>query len=79
MLRKFFAPDSAAYHSPATVLSDREYQAFHRLGRGDSTCEIADDLGVNLKTVQTYCARIKEKLDIADGLELSHVAFRWHE
>lgn len=65
--------------SPATLLSDREYQVFHRLGRGDSTREIADDLGVNLKTVQTYCARIKEKLGIADALELSHVAFRWHE
>ena len=41
--------------------------------------DFADDLGVNLKTVQTYCARIKEKIGIVDRLKLSHVAFRWHE
>ncbi len=65
--------------SPAEVLSDRELEVFRRLGRGRSTREISDDLGVSLKTVQTYCARIKEKLGLDDGLELSHVAFRWHE
>jgi DNA-binding NarL/FixJ family response regulator len=64
---------------PAELLSDREIDVFRRLGAGRSTREISDDLGVSLKTVQTYCTRIKEKLALADGQELARVAFRWHE
>ncbi len=65
--------------APAEILSDRELEVFRRLGRGQSTREISDALGVSLKTVQTYCARIKEKLGLDDALELSRLAFQWHE
>lgn len=65
--------------TPEEVLSDREMEVFRRLGRGQSTREISDDLGVSLKTIQTYCARIKEKLGLDDGIELSREAFRWVE
>jgi DNA-binding NarL/FixJ family response regulator len=64
---------------PAEVLSDRELEVFRRLGDGQSTREISEALGVSLKTIQTYCARIKEKLRLDDGQELARVAFRWHE
>jgi len=66
---------------PATpeALSDRELDVFRRLGAGHSTRRIADDLGVSLKTVQTYCARIKEKLGLGDGSELMRAAMRWNE
>jgi DNA-binding NarL/FixJ family response regulator len=66
---------------PATpeTLSDRELDVFRRLGAGHSTRRIADDLGVSPKTVQTYCARIKEKLGLADGSELVRAAMRWRE
>lgn len=57
-------------------LSDREVDVFRRLGAGQSTREIADDLGIGLKTVQTYCWRIKEKLSLADGYELQCLAVR---
>ena len=60
-------------------LSDRELEVFRRLGAGRSTREIAEALGVSLKTVQTYCARIKEKLGVSDAAELTRVAFHWHE
>lgn len=63
--------------APTDLLSDREMEVFRRLGQGRSTREIADQLGVGLKTVQTYCARIKEKLGLEDGGELSRLAFRW--
>jgi DNA-binding NarL/FixJ family response regulator len=66
-------------HSPAEVLSDRELEVFRRLGKGQSTRAISEDLGVSLKTVQTYCARIKEKLALADGQELARVAYRLYE
>jgi DNA-binding NarL/FixJ family response regulator len=61
------------------MLSDRELEVFRRLGEGRSTRDIADALGVSLKTIQTYCARIKEKLGLGDGQELARVAFHWHE
>jgi DNA-binding NarL/FixJ family response regulator len=60
-------------------LSDRELEVFRRLGEGRTTREIADELGVSLKTVQTYCARLKEKLGVEDAQELARAAFRWHE
>jgi len=65
--------------APAEVLSDRELEVFRRLGEGQSTREISDALGLTLKTIQTYCARIKEKLRLEDGQELARLAFRWHE
>lgn len=69
----------AALAAPAELLSDREMEVFRRLGQGLSTRDISVALGVSLKTVQTYCARIKEKLRLDDGQELARVAFRWHE
>jgi len=65
--------------SPGEVLSDRELEVFRRLGEGKSTRDICESLGLSLKTVQTYCARIKEKLGLGDGQELARVAFSWHE
>lgn len=61
------------------LLSDRELQVFRRLGDGHSTRRIADDLHVSQKTVQTYCSRIKEKIGLEDGAELSLTAIRWRE
>lgn len=65
--------------SPTDLLSDREVEVFRRLGEGYSNKEIADQLGVNLKTVQTYCARMKEKLGAKDAQGLVRVAYRWHQ
>jgi DNA-binding NarL/FixJ family response regulator len=64
---------------PSEILSDREMEVFRRLGAGQSTREISTALGVALKTIQTYCERIKEKLRLEDSRELSRAAYRWHE
>jgi DNA-binding NarL/FixJ family response regulator len=64
--------------APMDILSNRELEVFRRLGAGNGTREIAEHLGVSLKTVQTYCARIKEKLGLADGQELTRSAYKWH-
>ncbi len=63
----------------ADALSDREMHVFRRLGEGHSTRRIADELSVSQKTVQTYCARIKEKIGLDDGTELAIAAIRWRE
>jgi len=61
------------------ILSDRELEVFRRLGEGQSTRRIAGELHVSIKTIQAYCARIKEKLGIANGAELVREAVRWTE
>lgn len=61
------------------ILSDRELDVFRRLGEGQSTRRIAGELHVSIKTIQAYCARIKEKLGIANGAELVREAVRWTE
>lgn len=63
----------------AELLSDRELEVFRRLGEGQTTRRIADELYVSQKTVQTYCARIKEKIGLDDGAELALTAIRWRE
>jgi DNA-binding NarL/FixJ family response regulator len=65
--------------SPIEHLSDRELEVFELLGQGRGTRQIAEVLRVSVKTVQAYCARIKEKLNVASATELLREAVRWHE
>jgi len=58
-------------------LSAREFEVFTRLGSGQGTRRIADELNVSIKTVQAYCSRIKEKLGHGDANELVRDAIRW--
>jgi hypothetical protein len=60
-------------------LSDRELEVFQLLGQGYETRRVAESLKVSMKTVQVYCARIKEKLRLANAAELLREAVRWHE
>jgi DNA-binding NarL/FixJ family response regulator len=64
---------------PVSELSDRELEVFQLLGRGFSTRQISEHLHVGFKTVQSYSARIKEKLNLANINELMREAIRWHE
>ena len=59
------------------LLSDRELEVFRLLASGRVNSEIAEDLRVSLKTVQSYCARIKEKLNLRNATELLQAATRW--
>jgi DNA-binding NarL/FixJ family response regulator len=65
--------------SPIEQLSDRELEVFDMLGRGLGTRQIALALGISLKTVQAYCARMKEKLNLDSGTELLREAIRWND
>ena len=60
-------------------LSDRELEVFQLLGCGFNTRQISEQMNVSFKTVQAYCARIKEKLNLANINELIFHAVRWHE
>jgi DNA-binding NarL/FixJ family response regulator len=64
---------------PVEQLSDRELEVFEMLGRGLGTRQIAETLRVSVKTIQAYCARIKEKLNLGSATELLREAIRWNE
>ena len=59
------------------MLADREFQVFDLTGRGLNTHEIARRLHIAVKTVETYRARIKEKLKLKDASELLQSAIAW--
>ena len=63
--------------TPAEVLADRELQVFELTGRGLNTREIAGRLHIASKTVETYRARIRNKLSLEDGSELLRSAISW--
>ena len=63
--------------TPAELLADREFQVFELTGRGLNTCDIAHRLHIAVKTVETYRARIKEKLNLKDASELLQLAITW--
>ena len=60
-----------------TQLADRELQVFELLGKGHSTRQIADLLVLDVKTIETYRARIKDKLALKDASELLQRAIAW--
>lgn len=58
-------------------LTDRELEVFYLIGQGRTTQEIAMSLNLGHKTIDTYRARIKEKLNLKNAAELHHRAVNW--
>jgi DNA-binding NarL/FixJ family response regulator len=66
--------------SPLDILSDRELQVFELIGQGNATTQIARKLHLSVKTVETYRAKIKQKLGLSNGIDLVRHAVQWvHE
>lgn len=66
-------------NSPLELLSDRELEVFELTGHGLTTKEIAERLHLSVKTVESYRARIKTKLDLQNATELMQHAVQWVE
>jgi len=60
-------------------LTDRELQVFELTGQGFNTREISNQLRIDMKTVETYRLRIREKLNLESSSELLKLAIRWRE
>lgn len=73
------ARGSSVNRSIVDLLSDRELEVFEKLGQGIGTKQIATDFHVSIKTVQEYCARIKDKLNLNSATELLREAVRWQD
>ncbi len=77
LLGRFSAQKIDPQDNPASVLADRELEVFQLLGRGQSTRDIATALGLGESTVETYRARIKDKLRLKSSAELYLQAGQW--
>ncbi|HSJ01121.1 MAG: response regulator, partial [Verrucomicrobium sp.] len=60
-------------------LSDREMEVFQWLGRGLGTRQIAEQLGLSIKTIETHRAHIKTKLNLDTADEMVKLAREWQE
>jgi DNA-binding NarL/FixJ family response regulator len=62
--------------SAFSVLTTRERDVLQRLAEGKSIKEIAHDLNISVKTVETFRHRIEDKLNLSSIAELTKYAIR---
>lgn len=77
MLKKLVGGDNESRVSSLDCLSDRELTIFRLIGKGYGTRQIAEELHLSIKTVESHRAHIKEKLEIPSGTELVRCACVW--
>lgn len=77
VLERLVSGPAASMDDQIAGLSKRERAVFLAMGAGKNTREIGQELGLNLKTIETYRRRIKAKLDIDSTTRLTHAAFEY--
>lgn len=78
LLHKVFASGSeTASTSLVDLLTDREFEVFQLIGKGLGTRQIAENLHLSVKTIETHRAHIKEKLQLKSAFELIQCAIQW--
>jgi DNA-binding NarL/FixJ family response regulator len=77
MVRKLVGHRTEISTSPIERLSDRELEVFNLIGKGYGTRQISERLHLSIKTIETYRAHIKEKLNLANAAELLQYAIQW--
>ncbi len=65
-------PDKAAHEQ----LSEREFQVFLRLAKGETIGHMADSMSLSVKTVSTYRTRVMEKMKLASNSDLTYYALK---
>ena len=77
MLRQIASGAGKPSQAPIERLSDRELEVFRLIGEGHGTRQIADELHLSVKTVESYQAHIKEKLALQSSRDLVQRAIEW--
>ncbi len=77
MVHKLVVGTNKEHTSTVDRLTDRELEVFQLIGKGQGTRRIAEKLHLGIKTVESYRARIKEKLKLEDGTQLLQQAIQW--
>lgn len=70
---------TAAPGSLMERLSDRELEVFGLIGQGKGTRQIAEQLHLSVKTIESHRAHIKEKLNLRTAAELVHRAIQMRD
>ena len=78
MLKHYITGSSTIRQSSIADLSDRELEVFRLIGEGHGTRQIAEELHLSVKTVESYQAHIKEKLSLRSARELMQHAIQWN-
>jgi DNA-binding NarL/FixJ family response regulator len=61
---------------PHQRLSDREFEVFKMLASGRTVSQVAQELGLSVKTVSTHRVRILKKMGMTTNAELTHYAVK---
>ena len=77
MLQHYARGVSPANSSSLVNLTDRELEVFRLIGEGHGTRQIADELHLSVKTIESYQAHIKEKLALRNARQLLQHAIEW--
>jgi DNA-binding NarL/FixJ family response regulator len=77
MLQRFAGGTRLEQRSPVANLTDRELEVFRLIGEGHATRQIAQELHISVKTVESYQAHIKDKLSLKNARELVQRAIQW--
>lgn len=77
MLQQYVRGASPNRGSPLVNLTDRELEVFRLIGEGHGTRQIAEELHLSVKTIESYQAHIKEKLALRNARELVQHAIEW--
>jgi DNA-binding NarL/FixJ family response regulator len=77
MLRRASQAGEPWSRSPVEDLSDRELEIFRLIGQGRATRQIAAELHISTSTVETYRERLKTKMGLKNGAELTRRAMQW--
>jgi DNA-binding NarL/FixJ family response regulator len=77
MLKHYITGSGTLRNSSIADLSDRELEVFRLIGEGHGTRQIAEELHLSVKTVESYQAHIKEKLSLRSARELMQHAIQW--
>jgi DNA-binding NarL/FixJ family response regulator len=72
------AAGSTGGGDPIDRLSNRELQVLSLIGRGQSSREAAESLGLSVKTVETHRQSLKRKLNLATNAQLLQYAINWY-
>ncbi len=61
---------------PHEHLSEREFQVFLKLAKGENVSDIGKALSLSVKTVSTYRTRLMEKMNLASNSDLTYYALK---
>ena len=69
--------DQSTEEDPVHRLTDRELEVFEMIGKGLPVRKIAKNLGLSHKTIEAHREKIKVKLHLNNGSEMTRYATQW--